>query len=152
MESFTDRIAKQLADAGVKGANLVISSPVGQSFGDTEAVFRLGGLLLRFVRDRGQTFLDIASDTAPAKFHQYDDVEIAMGWRTIDEVLAKHEPEDLGVLLARLRVNLDVLSDAFSSDRERLTRGLVERAARERGSEFTARLRGRKLPGEKPNP
>lgn len=144
MTSFTDSIAKRLAGAGLTGATLVSSSPMAQTFGNTEAVFRLGRLLLRFVQDRGQAFLDVASEAAPTDFHQYDDVEIAMGWKTIDEVLAKREPEDLVAVLARLRANLDALSDAFSGDRERLTRGLVERAARERGREFTDRLRGKK--------
>jgi len=66
-----------------------------------------------------------------------------MGWKTIDEVLAKREPEELRAVLARLGENLGALSDAFSGDQERLTRTRVERAARERGQVFTDRLRGK---------
>jgi hypothetical protein len=144
MASFADNIASRLADVGLAGATLVSSSPSAQSFGDGEAVFRLDGLLLRFVRDRRQAFVDIASSAAPTEFHQYDDIEIAMGWKTIDQVLAKRVPEDLGLVLERLRTNLDVLGNAFSSDRERFTRARVERAARERGRAFADRLRGKK--------
>jgi hypothetical protein len=81
MASFADNITSRLADVGLAGATLVSSSPSAQSFGDGEAVFRLDGLLLRFVRDRGQAFLDIASSAAPTEFHQYDDIEIAMAGR-----------------------------------------------------------------------
>jgi hypothetical protein len=80
MENFTDSVKAQLLDAGLTDATLVISSaPEGQPFGDADAVFRVDRLLLRFVRDRGQAFLDIASNAAPTQFHQYDDFEIAMG-------------------------------------------------------------------------
>jgi hypothetical protein len=69
--------------------------PDVKHFGDAEAVFRVGTLLLRLVRDRGQEFMDLATIAAPDKFYQFDDVEIAMGWKTIDEVLAKRELEPL---------------------------------------------------------
>jgi len=67
-----------------------------------------------------------------------------MGWKTIEEVLAKRELETLGSLLAQLQEHRAELNDAFSGDRERLTRARIERAARERGQAFVERLRGKK--------
>ena len=67
-----------------------------------------------------------------------------MGWKTIDQVLAKREPEELTSVLKRVRANLATLENAFSGDQERLTRARVERAARERGQEFESRLRPKK--------
>ena len=117
------------------------AASIDHPFGDAQVTFKCGPLLLRAVRDRGQVFLDMASSAAPTQFHQLDDVEVAMGWKTVDEILAKKEPEDLTVLLRRLASNLSMLCDAFSGPRERLSRGLVERAARERGRRFTESLR-----------
>jgi hypothetical protein len=119
MVEFVDSVAVRLADAGLTGAIVVSSSADSQPFGNAEAVFRVDRLLLRFVRDRGQVFLDIASSATPAEFFQYSDVEIALGWSTIDQVVAKRDLDDLEGLLARLRANLDVLGNAFSGDRER---------------------------------
>src|SRR5262245_27207216 len=103
MTNFADNITSQLIAAGLSRATLVSSSSDGSSFGDTEVIFKLDALLLRFVRDRGQIFLDIASSAAPAEFHQYCDVEVAMGWRTIDQILARREPEAIGAVLTALQ-------------------------------------------------
>ena len=74
--------------------------------------------------------------TTPERFHQFDDVEIAMGFKTIDQVLAKREPENLTEVLARVSRHLKELDEAFSPERERLTRARIERAARDRGHSF----------------
>jgi hypothetical protein len=144
MVTLTECAKARLLDAGLDNTALVRSSAEDQPFGNADVVFGLGELLLRFVRDRGQTFVDIASSAAPTEFHQFDDIEIAMGWKTIDQILAKREPDDLGIVLTRVRENLGTLTDAFSGDRERFTRARVKAAARERGKAFTARLRGEK--------
>jgi hypothetical protein len=88
--------------------------------------------------------LELATTATPEQFHQFGDVEIAMGWKTIDEVLAKRELEGLGSVLARLQEHRAELNEAFSDDRERFTRARIERAARERGQAFVDRLRGKK--------
>ena len=142
--AFSDGVKAQLANAGLSQAALVSASPGGQPFGDAAVMFRVDGMLLRIVRERGQVFLEVAAVAASNEFHQYDDVEIAMGWKTIDQVLAKREPEDLGTVLTRLHARLAELNDAFSGNRTELTKARVERAARDRGKAFTDRLRGKK--------
>jgi hypothetical protein len=139
--SMSDSVLARLREAGIDAAALVRASPESASFADTEAVFRVAGLLLRFVRDRGQEFLHLAANAAPGPFHQFDDVEIAMGWKTIDQALAKREPANLSEVLARLSRHLEELDEAFSPERERFTRARVERAARDRGHAFMSRLR-----------
>jgi hypothetical protein len=101
-------------------------------------------LILRFVKDRGQELLDVASTASPDRLFLFDDLAVAMGWRTIDEVLAKQEPESLDVVLTRLARYVRELNEAFSWDREPLTRAGVERAARDRGDAFMKRLRNKK--------
>ena len=144
MSSFVDIVQSRLSEAGLGDAELVSAAPESAAFGDTTATFRIRPLLLRFTRERGQEFVDLASQSEPDTFHQFDDVDMAMGWRSVDEVLAKRKPEPIAAVLRRIKANLAVLGDAFSGDRERLTRARVERAARERGHAFTARLRGKR--------
>jgi hypothetical protein len=142
--AFTERVKCQLISAGLNDAQEVVSAPELPTFGDTTAIFRVGPLLLRFTRERGQEFLDLAASAEPKVFHQFDDVDIAMGWKSIDDVLAKREPEDVGAMLARIYENRTALVEAFSEEQERLMRARVERAARDRGKAFTDRLRGKK--------
>ncbi len=139
---YPDAVRAELRRAGLGEAELVSSEPEAEAFGDTSVVFQIGPLLLRFTRERGQQFIDIASQLSSTGFHQFDDVEIAMGWRSVDDVLAKRSPEPIEIVLRRVEANLSVLMEAFSKERERLTGSRVEEAARKRGEAFTAGLRG----------
>lgn len=127
---------------GIGDAELVSAAPVSAAFGDTLAVFLIRPLLVRFIRDRGEVFVDLANQSVPEIFHQVDDIGIAMGWWSVTEVLSRSEPVAIGAVLQLLKANFDAIRDAFSGDRERLTRARVERAARERGEAFVAGLRG----------
>jgi len=71
-------------------------------------------------------------------------VEIAMGWKSIEQVLAKREPEDLESVLRRVHERLRELREAFSGNRAELTKARIQRAATERGKAFSDRLRGKK--------
>jgi hypothetical protein len=137
---LAESAAAQLKAAGIERADLVEKSPENGAFGDSEAIFRIGSLLLRFVRERGQEFIDISGGTTADRFHQFSDIEIAMGWSTIEEELAKREPEQLSQVLDRVSRHLAELDGAFSNGREQLTHARIERAARERGEAFVRRL------------
>jgi hypothetical protein len=139
---FAETVADRLRATGLVDAEL-LSSTESDSFGDADVVFRLRPLLLRFVRDRGQEFLDVASTATPDQFFQFGDVKIAMGWTTIEQLLAQTEPAPLEAMLDRLVCHLGELSEAFSDDRERVMRGRLERVAHDRGQAFVDRLLGR---------
>ncbi len=140
---FTEAVRAELEKVGLDSAELVSSVPESAVFGDAAAIFQVGPLLLRVTRERGQQFVDMAAQAEPTKFHQFDDVDIAMGWRSLDEVLAKQEPEPINMVLQRVKENLDALIDAFSGGREQFTRARLEKVAHERGQAFTDRLRGK---------
>ena len=53
-----------IESVGIEGVELEREHFDPQNFGNGEVVFRLGPLLLRFIRDRGQDFLDVASAQA----------------------------------------------------------------------------------------
>lgn len=126
---------KRLAEFGIKEPVLLRQRYYPESFGNAEAVFQIAGLLVRFVRDRGQDFVDLASVSNPEKFYQFDDVHIAMGWKSVDEIVGKQRPEPLHEVVGRFSHNLDEIEAVFSSI-ERL-----ERAATARREASVARLR-----------
>lgn len=146
-DNYTSAFAKRIEDClkavGLQHAELTSSTPDSSNFGNADASCRLGPLILRFIRDRGQEFLDIASSARTDQFFPFDDIDIAMGWKTVEEVVSRREPESLEGVLARLSKHAQELTDAFSGERERLTRARIERATRDRGRAFVDRLRGK---------
>ena len=131
-------------EAVALNAELISSTAESSSFGDATAVFQFGPLILRFVRDRGQELLDVACSEVPDRFFLFDDIEIAMGWKTTDEVLGKQEPESLEKVLMRLAEQSAKLSVAFSGAPLQLTLARVERAKRDRGQAFLRRLQDKR--------
>jgi hypothetical protein len=139
--SFAGDVATRLQAADIHGAVLVKSTPESSNFGDTGVIFRVGPLLLRFVRERGQEFVDVSTISMPQKFHQLVDVEVAMGWRSIDQVLARREPEPLDQILIRLKGHLQELGDALSNEHQDTTRASIESSAKERSRIFIEKIR-----------
>ena len=138
---FPGSILSSLEQAGMTGAELVSAEPESPAFGDTAATFRLGRLLLRFVRDRGEEFLDVGSADNPDAWFQYDDVEMAMGWRSVDDVLEKSAPEPIERVLDRVAGRFPQLQAAFSPDSASDTMALVRRAEARRSEALATRLR-----------
>lgn len=134
-----EQVQESLATIGFFNAQIV--QRPNDIAGDGVVIFRIGSLLLRFVRDRGQDFLDIASMVEPTIFHQFDDIEIAMGWRSVEDILAKQEPESLSAVLEKIEEKFSDLNAAMSGERERFTRAQIERAAKQRGEAFVESLR-----------
>ena len=131
---------KALQEAGIRDGELQHAGSRNPR-GDGVVVVRVGTLLLRICRDRGQVFLDLGSVHSPDEFHQFDDVEIGMGWRSVASVLAKQEPEPLDTILSRLRERWSELESQMSAAHEPKTRERILRAARERAKAFESILR-----------
>lgn len=98
-------------------------------------------LIFRFVRDRGEDFLDVAAIHRPSEYYQSDDLEIAFGWRTIDDALHKQAPEPLHDILVRLRDRMDELAKAFSQANFDETLNRLKDAQARRAEERAVRLR-----------
>lgn len=141
MNKFERGMSDSLKAAGFNSASLVESDERGD-FGDSLAIFSCGSLIFKFIRDRGQVFMDLASASAPEKFYQFDDVEIAMGWKNVDQVLEKKAPEDINHILTRLYTRLDEIDTVMSGERAQFMRKRIEFSAKERGNAFVNRLKG----------
>lgn len=138
---FAANVRRRMVDAGLTDAAVVSVGPESGAFGNTMAIFRVQQLLIRVVRDRGEDFLDIGCVELPGAFFQYDDVEIALGWRSVEDVLAKQAPEPLPTLLERVVRKLPELKTAFAPEHVGSTQDLLRAAEKARGEAFAARLR-----------
>jgi hypothetical protein len=103
-----------LAGAGLPHDDFIHEVILPDRFGDGEAVFRIGPMHLRFVRVRGQDFLDVAPASSPGEYHRFGDVELAMGW-TVDQKWSRSEPEPLSAILERLRNRFEQFVEAYWS-------------------------------------
>jgi hypothetical protein len=139
---MSEAVLTRLTAVGIPAPELVSASPASKTFGSAHVIFRVGNLLLRVVRDRGQEFLDVGASAPPEHFYQFDDLEIAMGWKTLDELLSRQELEDLERLLPRVSNHMDELQEVFSQDRRQFTEARLDKAARDRGEATMRNLRG----------
>lgn len=137
---FSDTAAAALRSAGFSNVSLLRTSPESAAFGDSEVVFNIDGFVLRFTRDRGEEFVDLASARTPADFHQVYDVEQALGWMPVDASPARLGPAPLTEVLSRLREHFNELKEAFSADRDSKTQARIRQVTREREQAFLRKL------------
>lgn len=126
MEKHVEWIGALMAEAGLRGS-LVSARQNDRYFGDAEVIYQVGSLLLRFVRDRGQNFLDIASANAPEEFHQFRDIETVMGWKAEVQNPAKESLEDIAKVVARLGALIPTLECAFDEQHSGATVAKIAR-------------------------
>jgi hypothetical protein len=138
--SLHEKAEKELSDAGFGSARPERELDHEDQFGNAEAVFSIGSLRLRFLRDRGQEFLELGSSAEPGRFFLVDDVEVAMGWKALEEGLSKHHPDDLRDVLARIGAKRKELEQAFSLRNWPTSARRFESAAKMRGELFLRHL------------
>lgn len=139
--SLKGRAQQLLAAAGLPGGEVIHEVVHPEHFGDSEVAFKVGPMHLRFVRQRGQDFVDVCPATVPGQYHQFGDVELAMGWKTVDQVWSRSEPEPLASIVERLRAHYPEFAEAFSSARATETLAKLSFASRRRGAAFVDHLR-----------
>ena len=142
MIGFANSIMTRLAAAGVTDARLISARSEPEYFGNAIAVVSVAHLVLRFSLDRSEEMLDVAFDDAPDRFFQIDDVDVAMGWKSLEDVFARSGTENLDVVIHRFSAHQSELVAALSGPGARFARARIERAARERGEAVMHRLRG----------
>jgi hypothetical protein len=105
-------------------------------------VGQIGPLRLRFVRDRGQDWLEVGPrDSQPPLFFSFCDVQIALGWKTVSEALDMKDVEPLGDVRSRVAQRWEEITRTLSGDATSPGWNGVAEAAKARGEAFLARLR-----------
>lgn len=140
-QSLRHRIEAESKDAGLSITNLW--GPLGaEDIGDAYITGKLGPLLVRFVRDRGQDWLEVGPmEAEPPTFYSFQDVQIAFGWKTVEQVLDMQDVEPLGNVLKLLASHWSEITRVLSGDASSPGWRRVEKAAEARGEAFVRRLR-----------
>lgn len=140
-KSFAQSIHSRLCAGGLAQASIVSArSDDAQRFGDSEAIFGLDSLQLRFIRDRGQEFLDIASSETPHDFHQFDDVALDQGWTTLAKLVATSTPDPMDHVLRLVRDHLNELREMFGREAYESTNSRLRMVADKRAQTFRERI------------
>ena len=137
-------LAQVEADARAAGLPITnLARTLGpDDLGNCHVTGRVGSLCLRFVRDRGQDWLEIGpTDAIPPRFYSFQDAQIAFGWKSIEEVLDMRDVEPLGDVLKLLANRLAEIARALGDCSSSRVWKQVEKAADARAGAFAARLR-----------
>jgi hypothetical protein len=129
-----------LRAAGFDDVVLLEDSYDPEGGGRAHAIFRVGRLLVRLFRDRSWDLVGLASPASPDMFYDLDDLDVAMGWKSMEEIMTRPDLEPLRSVLGRLFQHRRHLEDAFSAEREPLTRARLMAASKERGDAFLAKI------------
>lgn len=132
MNPVVNEARAAIAASDLPEATLIRDAYAPESFGDGEAVFAMGELLLRVVRDRGQYFVDVASTVAPETFYKYEDLAVALGWITLDSALERTAAEPLPTVLRQPAGGFPDLQRALSPPHEPATRKTLDAVAASR--------------------
>jgi len=132
---------RTFAAAGIGEASLLSESFEPNHFGDGQASFRLGSIILRLVRDRGEDSVDITPSCAPHEYFRLDDICVALGWRDVQDVVARMRPIPLEDELKEVVRRAARLEAALEADQLPLTREKVREAAEKRERAFLDELR-----------
>lgn len=119
-------VERELNQLGMRNAKLVHESYSPQNFGNAEAIYKVGNVQLRFLRDRGDDTVSVGSSSSPRHFYNFEDVAVWMGWISLDDLLKYDAPINfdepppgpifsLPKALGLIAKDLQQLDKAFSS-------------------------------------
>ena len=123
-------VISEMKDAGIEG-KLVSQEYSEQHFGNAIVDVRVERVLLRFIRDRSIDELMLASTFSPTKFYPFVDVQIAMGWKSVEDVVTKQGVPSLKDAVHNIKLHLDAVQNALTEDQGKFDKAGLERLARQ---------------------
>jgi len=137
-------IESELSQFGMSNAKLVHESYDPQNFGNAEAIYKLGNVQLRFLRDRGDDIVDIGSASRPQYFYNSYDVAVWADWISFDDLMKYyHAPINfadpptgpifsLPKMISLIARDLRLLNKAFSAEEFMSTNAELKEIERKR--------------------
>lgn len=141
LESFVSHLKDALRDVGLAVGDPIDAAYDEQVFGNGFAVFKLDPIIVHITRDRGRYELSLG----PAKglrrrLYTLNTVEIAMGWKSVEEALDEKDLFSLSEAIGRLKDRFEDLASAFSLPRRRRTVEGLRRAEKARAHALMRRF------------
>ena len=131
-QTYAATIGAAFRRAGLVPDECLSASYDARSFGNAEVVFRVGCIRLKVVKDRGEEFLDLAGSSEGDSFHSIDDIGVALGWLSTEELFSRQTVEPLLRTLQRVAEHWSELSAAMAPRRLPGTEAAVRQAMEER--------------------
>ncbi len=91
------------------------------NFGNAYSIWRYGNLNLRFVKDRGQLFLDVGSKYDEI-YYTFDVLSVFMGWKTIEQLKSTNIYLDLVLQIKLIKKDNLTLQNFFSKENYKTTK------------------------------
>ena len=113
-DNFRVLIREHLLKSGLSGAKEIFESKATDNFGNSDSLWELGNLRMKFIKDRSQIFVDIGSVFDSSQFFIFDDIALMMGWQTLNEVIEAEEPLELLACLNLVKNHFDELNRVLS--------------------------------------
>jgi hypothetical protein len=142
MNPFLQKLMDEMQRTKI-AADLVAETYAEDASGDAVITLRAESLLLRFTRRGDQEFLEMACSLAPAQFYWYGDIEVAMGWASLERVLAATAPPPLSDVINRLAQHLVELKRIFFKNVELFAQTAIQRTMRQRMPQIKPEARRR---------
>lgn len=122
---LVEKIENEFKQLGFQDAELIRESYSVESFGNAQAIYRIGNLYLNFIRDRGDDTVDFLNPTDLSDTFIFDDMSLLMGWKTLDEMVERRNNIDfskppsgpipsLDEALRRIKQHYEELQHMFS--------------------------------------
>jgi hypothetical protein len=131
MTLFAQKVSDELQRTKI-AADLVSEVYPEAAPADAVITYRTESLLLRFTRRESQEFLEIACALAPGQFYWFGDIEVAMGWASLEKMLACSDPPPLCDAMNRLAQHLMELKKIFFKTVDLFAQTAIQRTMRQR--------------------
>ncbi len=129
MTALLDQISARLTATGIPAQLIEEAYDPSQPHHGT-LIFQADCLTLRFTRDHGQDFLDIATALAPREFYWFGDIEVAMGWGSLERILSRAAAPPIDEVINRLGQHVAELRKAFFKNIDHFTHARIARTMR----------------------
>lgn len=121
LDEFNVFVYEQLLNAGLSAEEKISLPSDPKSFGNAQSIWRIDNICLRFLKDRGQFFLDLSSVYDESNYFVFDDVALLLGWQDIDQIMNVTEPLKISYALSLIKSDLIKLNKIFSKNQLELT-------------------------------
>ena len=129
---FLISIKESLLKAGLSSASEISNSSQPSGFGDTDSIWELGNLRIKFIKDRGQVFVDLGSKFNESHYFIFDDVSLLLKWQELDEIINADAPLDLATSLSLIKKDLNKLDTLFSKNELQKTTNEIDLIAKKK--------------------
>lgn len=124
-----EQIGTRLTAAGIP-ATLVDETFDPDCPDNATVIFQADCLTLRFTRYNGHDFLDIATALAEREFYWFGDIEVAMGWSSLERILSRIGAPPVDETINRLGQHFVDLKKLFFKNIDYFTQARIARTMR----------------------